>query len=181
MWIRSLRAAAPRTMARNPGSVQDVHVTEQSEGAGCTVVVLAPHQGDGATLCRLPSAVGPEAACALPTVAVSAEPDIEEVIREVSRLVGEPVTLLRANAAAWDAGFDTIALIAEIGPLSAEPDGFCWVLLNDRDIETIDPAWARASMRSRTHERTAGAGRPLAGVPSRCPGGRSRPRLAADA
>ena len=143
-------------MARDPGSVQDVPVAEQAEGAGCTVAVLAPRQGDGATLCRSPSAIGPEAACALPTVAVSAEPDIEDVIREVSRLVGEPVTLLRANAAAWDSGFDTTAMIVEIGPLSAAPDGFCWALLNDADIETIDPAWARASMRSWAHERVAG-------------------------
>jgi hypothetical protein len=103
-----------RAMARNPRSVQDVPVAEQAGGAGCTVVVLAPHQGDGATLCRLPSAVGPEAACALPTVAVNAEPDIEEVIREVSRLAGEPVRLLRANAAAWDSGFDTTALIVDM-------------------------------------------------------------------
>jgi hypothetical protein len=145
-----------RAMARNTGPVQDVHVAEQAGGAGCTVVVLAPRQGDGATLCRLPSVIGPEAACALPTVAVSAEPDIEEVIRGVSQLVGEPVTLLRANAAAWESGFDVTALIAEIGPLSAEPDGFCWALLNDRDIETVDPAWARASMRSWTRERMAG-------------------------
>ena len=143
-------------MARDPGSVQDVPVAEQAEGAGCTVAVLAPRQGDGATLCRSPSAIGPEAACALPAVAVSAEPDIEDVIREVSRLVGEPVTLLRANAAAWDSGFDTTAMIVEIGPLSAAPDGFCWALLNDADIETIDPAWARASMRSWAHERVAG-------------------------
>jgi hypothetical protein len=81
---------------------------------------------------------------------------MEEVVRGVSQLVGAPVTLLRANAGAWDSGFDVTALIAEIGPLSAEPDGFCWVLLNDRDIETIDPAWARASMRSWTRERMAG-------------------------
>ena len=120
------------------------------------MVVLAPRQGDGSTLCRWPSAIGPESACALPTVAVSAEPDMEEVVRGVSQLVAEPVTLLRANAAAWDSGFDVTALIAEIGPLSAEPDGFCWVLLNDKDIETIDPAWARASMRSWTRERMAG-------------------------
>jgi hypothetical protein len=80
-------------------------VTEQAAGAGCTVVVLVPHQGDGATLCGLPSASGHEAACALPTVAVSAEPGMDEVVRAVSRLVGEPVTLLRANAAAWDASF----------------------------------------------------------------------------
>lgn len=143
-------------MARNAGPVQDVHVAEQAVGTGCTVVVLAPRQGDGATLCRLPSATGPEAACGLPIVAVSAEPDMEEVIRGVSRLVGEPVTLLRANAAAWDPGFDATALIAEIGPLSTEPDGLCWALLNESDIETIDPAWARASMRSWTHERMAG-------------------------
>ncbi len=81
---------------------------------------------------------------------------MDEVIRGVSQLVGEPVTLLRANAAAWDSGFDVTALIAEIGPLSAEPDGFCWVLLNETDIETIDPAWARASMRSWTRERLSG-------------------------
>ncbi len=137
-------------------SVQNVHVAEQAGGAGCTVVVLAPRQGDGATLCRLPSAIGPEAARALPTVAVSAEPEIEEVIRGVSQLAGEPVTLLRANAATWDSGFDVTALIAEISPLSAEPDGFCWVLLNETDIETIDPAWARASLRSWTRERVAG-------------------------
>lgn len=143
-------------MARNPGSVQDVHVAERAGGAGCTVVVLAPRQGDGATLCRLPSAVGPEAACALPTVAVGAEPGMEEVVRGVSRLVGEPVALLRANAAAWDSGFAVTALIAEIGPLSAEPDGFCWALLDESDIETIDPAWARSSMRSWTRERVAG-------------------------
>jgi hypothetical protein len=53
------------------------------------------------------------------------------------------------------AGFDVTALIAEVGPLSAEPDGFCWVLLSDRDIEAIDPAWARASMRSWARERPA--------------------------
>ena len=131
-------------------------MAEQAAGAGCTVVVLVPRQGDGATLCCLPSASGPGAACALPTVAVSAEPGMDEVVRGVSRLVGEPVTLLRANAAAWDSGFDVTALIAEIGPLSAEPDGFCWALLNEAGIETIDPAWARASMRSWIRERTTG-------------------------
>lgn len=81
---------------------------------------------------------------------------MDEVVRAVSRLVGEPVTLLRANAAAWDSSFDVTALIAEIGPLSTQPDGFCWALLNEADSETIDPAWARASMRSWIRERTAG-------------------------
>jgi Phosphotransferase enzyme family len=131
-------------------------VAELAGGAGCMVVVLAPRRGDGATLCRLPSAIGPGAACALPVVAVGAEPDMEEVVGGVSELVGEPVTLLRANAAAWGSGFDVTALIAEVGPLSGEPDGFCWVLLSDRDIEAIDPAWARASMRSWARERMAG-------------------------
>ena len=36
------------------------------------------------------------------------------MIREVSRLAGEPVTLLRAHAAAWDSGFDTTALIVDM-------------------------------------------------------------------
>ncbi len=98
----------------------------------------------------------PEAVRALPTVAVSAEPAIDEVIRGVSQLVGERVTLLRANAAAWDSGFDVTALIAEIGPLTSEPDGFCWALLDECDVETIDPAWARASLRSWIGERRAG-------------------------
>jgi hypothetical protein len=131
-------------------------MAEQAADAGCLVVVLAPRQGDGATLCRRPSASGREAVCALPTVAVSAEPDMDEVVRGVSRLVGGPVTLLRANAAAWTSGFDVTALIVEIGPLSTEPRGFCWALLNESDVETVDPAWARASMRSWTRERIAG-------------------------
>ena len=57
---------------------------------------------------------------------------MEEVIRGVSQLVGEPVTLLRANAAAWDSGFDVTALIAEIGPLSAEPRGLLDATQRDR-------------------------------------------------
>ena len=130
-------------------------MAEQAADAGCLVVVLAPRQGDGATLCRLPSASGREGVCALPTVAVSAEPDMDEVVRGVSRLVGGPVTLLRANAAAWNSGFDVTALIVEICPLSTEPRGFCWALLNESDVEIVDPAWARASMRSWTRERIA--------------------------
>ena len=74
----------------------------------------------------------------------------------MSRLDGEPVTLLRANSAAWDAGFDVTALIAEIGPLARAPGGFCWALLGESDIETIDPHWARASVRSWIGERRAG-------------------------
>jgi hypothetical protein len=136
--------------------MQDVHVAEQARDAGCTVVVLAPRQGDGAMLCRLPSAFSPGAVRVLPTVAVSAEPATDEVIRGVSRLAGEPVTLLRANAAAWDAGFDVTALIAEIGPLATAPGGFCWALLDEPDVETIDPHWARASVRSWIRERSAG-------------------------
>jgi hypothetical protein len=131
-------------------------MAEQAVDAGCLVVVLAPRQSDGATLCRLPSASGREGVCALPTVAVSAEQDMDEVVRGVSRLVGGPVTLLRANATAWNSGFDATALIVEIGPLSTEPRGFCWALLNESDVETLDPAWARASMRSWTRERIAG-------------------------
>ena len=131
-------------------------MAEQARDAGCTVVVLAPRQGDGATLCRLPSGIAPEAVHALPTVALSAEPATDEVIRGVSQLVGERVTLLRANAAAWDAGFDVTALIAEIGPLTTAPDGFCWALLDESDVETIDPPWARASMRSWIRERMEG-------------------------
>ena len=131
-------------------------MTEQAADAGCLVVVLAPRQGDGATLCCLPSAGGREAVCALPTVAVHAEPGMDEVVRAVSRLVGGPVTLLRANAEAWNSGFDTTALIVEIGPLSTEPRGFCWALLNESDADSVDPAWARASMRSWTRERIAG-------------------------
>ena len=131
-------------------------MAEQAADAGCLVVVLAPRQGDGATLCRLPSAGGHAAVCALPTVAVPAEPGMDEVVRAVRRLVGEPVTLLRANAEAWNSGFDVTALIVEIGPLSTEPRGFCWAPLNESDAETVDPAWARASMRSWTHERVAG-------------------------
>jgi Phosphotransferase enzyme family len=131
-------------------------VAEEAWDAGCTVVVLASRQGDGATLCRLPSAVGPGAVCALPAVAVSAEPDMEEVVRGVSRLAGGPVTLLRANAAAWNAGFDVTALIVEIGPLARAPDGFCWALLGESDVESIDPDWARASVRSWIRERVAG-------------------------
>jgi hypothetical protein len=131
-------------------------VAEQARDAGCTVVVLAPRLGDGATLCRLPSAVSPGAVRVLPTVAVGAEPDTDEVVRGVSQLVGERVTLLRANAAAWDAGSDVTALIAEIGPLTRAPEGFCWALLDESDVEAIDPDWARASMRSWVRERVAG-------------------------
>jgi hypothetical protein len=86
-------------------------MAEQAGDAGCLVVVLAPRQGSGATLCCVPAAVGGGAVCTLPTVVVSAEPGMDEVVRAVSRLLGAPVTLLRANAAAWDAGFDTTAML----------------------------------------------------------------------
>ena len=56
-------------------------MAQQAGDAGCLVVVLAPRQDDGATLCRVPSATGHEAGCALPTVVVGTEPDIDEVIR----------------------------------------------------------------------------------------------------
>ena len=59
-------------------------MAEQAADAGCLVVVLAPRQGDGATLCRLPSASGRAAVCALPTVAVSAEPGMDEVVGAVA-------------------------------------------------------------------------------------------------
>jgi hypothetical protein len=87
---------------------------------------------------------------------VSAEPDMDEVVRGVSRLVEAPVTLLRANAGAWNADFDATAMIVEIGPLTREPRGFRWVLVSESDVETVDPAWARDSMRSWTREREAG-------------------------
>ena len=87
---------------------------------------------------------------------MSAEPDLDEVVRAVSRLVGAPVTLLRANAAAWNAGFDVTAMLVEIGPLSTEPRGFRWAVISESDAQTIDPAWARDSMRSWTRERAAG-------------------------
>jgi hypothetical protein len=131
-------------------------MAEQAGDAGCLVVVLAARQGGVATLCRVPSTLGHGAVCALPTVVVSAEPGLDEVVRAVSRLVGAPVTLLRANAAAWDAGFDTTAMLVEIGPLSTEPRGFRWVLVSESDAQTVDPAWARDSMRSWTRERVAG-------------------------
>jgi hypothetical protein len=136
--------------------MEDVRMAEQAADAGCLVVVLAPRQGDGAALCRLPSASGREAVCALPAVAVSAEPDMDEVVRGVSRLLGGPVTPLRANAAAWNSGFGVTALIVEIGPLSTAPRGFCWALLNESDAEIVDPAWARAPTRSWIRERIAG-------------------------
>jgi len=131
-------------------------MAEQAGDAGCLVVVLAPRQGGEATLCCVPSAIGGGAVCTLPTVVVSAEPGIDEVVRAVSRLFGAPVTLLRANAAAWDAGFDTTAMLVEIGPLSTEPRGFRWVVVSESDAQTVDPAWARDSMRSWTRERVAG-------------------------
>ena len=134
-------------------AVQDVPVAEQ-EGAGCTVVVFAPSQGDGATLCRLRPTSEPGRV--LPTVTVGAEPDIDDVIGRVGELLGEPVTLLRANAAAWDSDFNVTAMIVEIDALNTEPTGFCWVLLDASEIETIDPSWARDSMRSWTSERIAG-------------------------
>jgi len=87
---------------------------------------------------------------------VSAEPDMDEVVRGVSRLVEAPVMLLRVNAGAWNADFDATAMIVEIGPLTKEPRGFRWVLVNESDVETVDPAWARDSMRSWTRERVAG-------------------------
>jgi hypothetical protein len=131
-------------------------MAQQAGEARCLVVVLAPRPGDGATLCRMPSAPGHGPVCALPTVVVSAEPDLDAVVRAVSRLVGAPVTLLRANAAAWDAGFDVTAMLVEIGPLSTEPRGFRWAVISESDVETVDPAWARDSMRSWTRERAAG-------------------------
>jgi hypothetical protein len=143
-------------VAWNTGFVQDVHVAELAASTGCTVAVLVPRADDGATLCCLPLAGDSAAVCALPTVVVSAEPDTDEVIRGVSRLVGGPVTLLRANAAAWDSSSDVTALIAEIGPLSTEPDGYCWALLDESKVETIDPAWARGPVRSWTRERLVG-------------------------
>src|ERR1700721_1539627 len=106
-------------------------MAEQAGDAGCLVVILAARQGGGATLCREPSAIDRGAVCTLPTVVVSAEPDMDEVVRAVSRLVGAPVTLLRANAAAWDAGFDTTAMLVEIGPLRTEPRGFRWVVVSE--------------------------------------------------
>ena len=127
-------------------------MAEQAGDAGCLVVVLAARQGGAATLCRVPSTLGHGAVCALPTVVVSPEPGLDEVVRAVSRLVGAPVTLLRANAAAWDAGFDTTAMLVEIGPLSTAPRGFRWVLVSESDAQTVDPAWARDSMRSWTRE-----------------------------
>jgi hypothetical protein len=131
-------------------------MAEQAGDAGCLVVVLAPRQGSEATLCCVPAAVGGGAVCTLPTVVVSAEPGMDEVVQAVSRLLGAPVTLLRANAAAWDAGFDTTAMLVEIGPLSTEPRGFRWVVVSESDARTADPAWARDSMRSWTRERVAG-------------------------
>ena len=133
-----------------------MYVAEQEGHSGCTVAILAPRRRDGATLCCLPSATGPEPVRALPTVVVSADPDADELVASASRLVGEPVALLRANAAAWDSDLEITAMIAEIGPLSTEPAGFCWTLLDESDLETIDPAWARAPLRSWTRERTAG-------------------------
>src|SRR6185437_5609571 len=125
--------------------MQDERVAELAADAGCLVVVLAPRQGDRTTLCHLPSAAGSASVCALPTVTVSAEPDMDEVVGGVSRLIGGPVTLLRANAAAWNSRFDATALIVEIGPLNTEPRGFRWALLDESDAETVDPVWARAS------------------------------------
>lgn len=116
-------------------------MAEQAGDAGCLVVVLAPRQGGEATLCCVPAAIGGGAVCTLPTVVVSAEPGLDEVVRAVSRLLGAPVTLLRANAAAWDAGFDTTAMLVEIGPLSTEPRGFRWVVVSESDAQTADPAW----------------------------------------
>lgn len=81
---------------------------------------------------------------------------MDEVVRGVSRLVEAPVMLLRVNAGAWNADFDATAMIVEIGPLTKEPRGFRWVLVNESDVETVDPAWARDSMRSWTRERVAG-------------------------
>jgi hypothetical protein len=81
---------------------------------------------------------------------------MDEVVRGVSRLVEAPVTLLRANAGAWNADFDATAMIVEIGALTREPRGFRWVLVSESDVETVDPAWARDSMRSWTRERAAG-------------------------
>ena len=127
-------------------------MTEQAGDAGCLVVVLAARQGGEATLCCVPSAPG-RGVCTLPTVVVSAEPGMDEVVGAVSRLVGAPVTLLRANAAAWDAGFDTTAMLVEIGPLRTEPRGFRWVVVSESDAQTVDPAWARDSMRSWLRER----------------------------
>jgi hypothetical protein len=49
---------------------------------------------------------------------------MDEVVRGVSRLVGAPVTLFRANAGAWNADFGVTAMIVEIGPLTREPRGF---------------------------------------------------------
>ena len=131
-------------------------MAEQAGDAGCLVVVLAPRQGSEATLCCVPAAVGGGAVCTLPTVVVSAEPGMDEVVQAVSRLLGAPVTLLRANAAAWDADFNTTAMLVEIGPLSTEPRGFRWVVVSESDAQTADPAWARDSMRSWTRERVAG-------------------------
>jgi hypothetical protein len=81
---------------------------------------------------------------------------MDEVVRGVSRLVGAPVTLFRANAGAWNADFGVTAMIVEIGPLTREPRGFRWVLLSESDAQTVEPAWARDSMRSWTRERVAG-------------------------
>jgi Phosphotransferase enzyme family len=81
---------------------------------------------------------------------------MDEVVRGVSRLVGAPVTLFRANAGAWNADFGVTAMIVEIGPLTREPRGFRWVLVSESDAQTVEPAWARDSMRSWTRERVAG-------------------------
>ena len=63
-----------------------MRMAEQAGDAGCLVVVLAARQGGEATLCRAPSAPGRGADCTLPTVAVSTEPGMDEVVGAVVSL-----------------------------------------------------------------------------------------------
>jgi hypothetical protein len=91
-------------------------------------------------------------------------------VGRVRQLARGPVTLLRANAAAWNAGLDVTTLIAEIGSLNTEPDGFCWKLLVESDVETGSPVDARAddyggiptqgSRTARWEQQFPGSGRP---------------------
>lgn len=132
-------------------------MVEKPEAVGCTVAVLVPQVQSPAMLWSECMAGGSVSSLDLPTVELAPEPDARAIVRSLGQHLGGPVTLLRSNAVAWDAGFDATAMVVEIEPIAwPPPDGFCWRVADELDVDAIRPDWARPSVLTWAAERSAG-------------------------
>ncbi|MEO8106962.1 MAG: hypothetical protein ABI720_06545 [Actinomycetes bacterium] len=134
-------------------------VDGRADASGCDIVALVPRASDSAQLLCASAATGTgtDERRSLPHARLGAGPSSSEISHHLARLLGEPVTLLRANTLSWHKNYDASSMMIEVEPLTRTPPGALrWESIEGSDVEGVSPKWARASLAAWLRERESG-------------------------